>query len=111
MGGRGIETAEAPEHITAIAPISSGEGLSWVKDYHNGSDSSGRASMSASAHYLSRNAVARYESGERTPTILTLATLADFLGVTVDDLAGRAKSPGACDFSERSVRADGEAAE
>lgn len=60
---------------------------------------------------LSRNAVARYESGERTPTILTLATLADFLGVTVDDLAGRAKSPGACDFSERSVRAGGEAAE
>ena len=50
---------------------------------------------------LSRNAVARYESGERTPTIPTLAVLADFFGVTMEDLAGRAKSPGACDSGGR----------
>lgn len=50
---------------------------------------------------LSKNAVARYESGERTPTMPTLEALADFFGVTMDDLAGRAKSPGDCDSKKR----------
>lgn len=50
---------------------------------------------------LSKNAVARYESGERTPTMPTLEALADFFGVTMDDLAGRAKSPGDCDSEKR----------
>ena len=50
---------------------------------------------------LSKNAVARYESGERIPTLPTLEALVDFFGVTMDNLAGRAKSPGACDFENR----------
>ena len=50
---------------------------------------------------LSKNAVARYESGERTPTMPTLEALADFFGVTMDDLAGRTKNPGACDSEKR----------
>ena len=50
---------------------------------------------------LSKNAVARYESGERTPTMPTLEALADFFGVTMDDLAGRAKIPGDCDSEKR----------
>ena len=35
---------------------------------------------------LSRNMVARYERGECTPDIETAALLADFFGVTLDDL-------------------------
>ena len=50
---------------------------------------------------LSKNAVARYESRERTPTMPTLEALADFFGVTMDDLAGRTKNPGACDSEKR----------
>lgn len=38
---------------------------------------------------MSRNTLARYETGERTPTITAAATLADFFGVSLDYLAGR----------------------
>lgn len=50
---------------------------------------------------LSKNAAARYESGERTPTMPILEALADFFGVTMEDLAGRSKNPGDCDFEKR----------
>ena len=35
---------------------------------------------------LSKNMVARYERGERLPSIEEAALLADFFGVTLDDL-------------------------
>lgn len=47
---------------------------------------------------LGKNAIARYESGERVPTLPVLLAIADYFGVTVDDLAGRPQTPGACDF-------------
>ncbi|MDE6281643.1 MAG: helix-turn-helix domain-containing protein [Oscillospiraceae bacterium] len=50
---------------------------------------------------LGKNAVARYESGDRTPTLPVLLAIADYFSVTLDDLTGRGKSPGACDFEKR----------
>lgn len=50
---------------------------------------------------LGKNAIARYESGERVPTLPVLLVIADYFMVTLDDLAGRAKIPGACDFEKR----------
>lgn len=38
---------------------------------------------------LSKNMIARYERGERIPDIDTAIALADFFGVTLDDLCGR----------------------
>lgn len=40
---------------------------------------------------LSKNMVARYERGERVPSLPDAATLADFFGVTLDDLSGRSE--------------------
>ena len=53
---------------------------------------------------LSQNAAAKglklgsrtyqyYESGEREPTLSTLIRMADFYGVSLDHLAGRADTP------------------
>lgn len=50
---------------------------------------------------LGTNAIARYESGERVPTLPALEAIADYFGITMDDLARRAKGPGACDFGKR----------
>ena len=38
---------------------------------------------------LSKNMVARYESGEMSPKAASLIVLADFYGVTVDYILGR----------------------
>lgn len=38
---------------------------------------------------LSKNMIARYERGERIPTADSLERLADFFGVTMDELWGR----------------------
>lgn len=38
---------------------------------------------------LSKNMIARYERGEKTPTGDSLECLADFFGVTMDELWGR----------------------
>lgn len=38
---------------------------------------------------LSKNMIARYERGEKAPTGESLERLADFFGVTMDDLWGR----------------------
>ena len=38
---------------------------------------------------LSKNAIGRYERGEREPKIETLILLADFFGCSVDYLVGR----------------------
>ena len=38
---------------------------------------------------LSKNMVSRYERGERVPSIDEAAQLADYFGVTLDDLCGR----------------------
>ena len=38
---------------------------------------------------LSKNMIARYERGEKVPTGESLECLADFFGVTMDDLWGR----------------------
>ena len=38
---------------------------------------------------LSKNAVARYERGERVPDIRTARALADFFNVSLDELVGR----------------------
>lgn len=35
----------------------------------------------------------RYEKGDREPTLSTLCTFADYFGVTLDQLAGRAPLP------------------
>ncbi len=35
----------------------------------------------------------RYEKGEREPSLSTLCTFADYFGVTLDQLAGRAPLP------------------
>lgn len=40
---------------------------------------------------LSKNMIARYERGERIPSLADAAVLADFFDVTLDDLWGRAK--------------------
>jgi transcriptional regulator with XRE-family HTH domain len=40
---------------------------------------------------LSKNMVSRYERGERVPSIDEAAVLADYFGVTLDDLCGRKK--------------------
>ena len=40
---------------------------------------------------LGKNAIARYERGERVPDIYTAIELADFFEVTMDDLCGRKK--------------------
>ena len=38
---------------------------------------------------LGKNAIARYESGDRVPTLPVLEAIADYFGITLDDLAGR----------------------
>ena len=38
---------------------------------------------------LSKNMIAKYERGERVPSVKNLILLADFFGVTVDELLGR----------------------
>lgn len=38
---------------------------------------------------LSKNMVSRYERGERVPSIDEAAQLADYFGVTLDELCGR----------------------
>ena len=38
---------------------------------------------------LSKNTIALYERGERCPSLDALLALADFFGVTVDELLGR----------------------
>lgn len=40
---------------------------------------------------LSVNVISMYERGERTPSVKNLIQLADFFGVSVDDLLGRKK--------------------
>ena len=40
---------------------------------------------------LSKNMVARYERGERVPSLADAEALADFFGVTLDYLSGRAE--------------------
>ena len=40
---------------------------------------------------LSKNAVARYERGERVPDINIATAIADFFGITLDELCGREK--------------------
>lgn len=40
---------------------------------------------------LSKNAVARYERGERQPTTEALCALADYFGVSTDYLLGRSE--------------------
>lgn len=40
---------------------------------------------------LSKNMIARYERGERVPSIADAAVLADFFGITLDALWGREK--------------------
>lgn len=40
---------------------------------------------------LSVNVISMYERGERTPSVENLIQLADFFGVSVDDLLGRKK--------------------
>jgi len=40
---------------------------------------------------LSKNSIARYERGERVPTITDAAALADFFEVSLDRLCGRKK--------------------
>lgn len=41
---------------------------------------------------LSKNMVAQYERGEKTPTGDSLERLADFFGVTMDELWGRGRN-------------------
>ncbi len=38
---------------------------------------------------LSKNMIARYERGQREPSVETLVAIADFFDVSVDDLLGR----------------------
>ena len=38
---------------------------------------------------LSKNTVAKYERGERRPSLDALLAIADFFGVTMDELLGR----------------------
>lgn len=40
---------------------------------------------------LSKNSIARYESGERVPSITDAEALADFFEVSLDRLCGRKK--------------------
>lgn len=40
---------------------------------------------------LSKNMISRYERGERVPTMPEAAALADFFGITLDELWGRKK--------------------
>lgn len=40
---------------------------------------------------LSVNVISMYERGERTPSVENLIQLADFFGVSIDDLLGRKK--------------------
>lgn len=40
---------------------------------------------------LSKNMISRYERGERVPTMLEGEALADFFGITMDELWGRKK--------------------
>ncbi len=40
---------------------------------------------------LSKNSIARYERGERVPSITDAEALADFFGVSLDRLCGREK--------------------
>jgi len=41
---------------------------------------------------LSKCAISRYERGERVPDIRTAEALADFFGITLDELCGREKN-------------------
>ena len=38
---------------------------------------------------LSKNAIGRYERGEREPSLSALVSIAEFFDVTIDDLVGR----------------------
>lgn len=40
---------------------------------------------------LSRNVIGMYERGEKVPSVGALVRLADYFGVSVDDLLGRKK--------------------
>ncbi|MDE6591055.1 MAG: helix-turn-helix domain-containing protein [Oscillospiraceae bacterium] len=51
---------------------------------------------------LGKNAIARYERGERIPTLPALLAIADYFMISLDELTGRGKIPGACDFGARS---------
>ena len=42
---------------------------------------------------LGKNTISRYENGEITPTLSSLEAMADYFGVTLDDLAGRGQNP------------------
>ena len=50
---------------------------------------------------LGKNTISRYENGEIAPTLSSLEAIADYFGITLDDLAGRGKSTGAWDFPMR----------
>lgn len=50
---------------------------------------------------LGKNTISRYENGEIVPTLSSLEAMADYFGVTLDDLAGRGKILGTCDFEKR----------
>ena len=41
----------------------------------------------------SKNSIARYESGERSPSLAAVVIIADFFGVSLDYLAGRSDRP------------------
>ena len=45
----------------------------------------------ADAIQISSKSYQRYENGEREPTASVLVALADFYGVTLDELVGRSK--------------------
>lgn len=42
---------------------------------------------------LSKSSAARYESGERSPSLAAAVAIADFFGVSLDYLAGRSDRP------------------
>ena len=51
----------------------------------------------AAACGMSTRAYGSYEADEREPSLFALNTLADFFGVTVDELLGRTSEPGIFD--------------
>ena len=93
--------AEVPAHIAVIAPIPAREGLAWgVPGTAQGARKRQHVSQRTLSQVcgLGKNVIARYESGERVPTLPVLLAIADYFGVTMDDLAGRPQTLGACDF-------------
>ncbi|MDE6456285.1 MAG: helix-turn-helix domain-containing protein [Dysosmobacter sp.] len=46
---------------------------------------------------ISYSTYRRYETGDREPNLSTLCVFADYFGVTLDQLAGRAPLPGTTD--------------